>query len=162
MANHIEETGMTFAPVRTFIVGAAVLAALSGQAIAQQRVLTSPQEVARCLCQEQAIGTLRQQMDAGKAAVDREKAEIDAMDRDLAQQKTRVDPNNATSVEVFKTLLDQRDAKWDTLKNVTEVSYLEANDRYNTAVLGFQASCGGTMYEMKALEIAKSNLVCPK
>ena len=34
---------MTFAPVRTFIIGAAAIAALSGQATAQQRVLTSPQ-----------------------------------------------------------------------------------------------------------------------
>lgn len=153
---------MTFAPVRTFIIGAAAIAALNGPAAAQQRVLTSPQEIGRCLCQEIAIADLKQKNDAGKAAVDRGKAEIDAMDRDLAQQKTRVDPNNATSVEVFKTLLDQRDAKWDNLKNVIEMSYLEANDRYNTAVLGFQASCGGTMYEMKALETAKSNLVCPK
>lgn len=153
---------MRLAPVQILFFGAAALVALTGPASAQQRTLTSPQEIARCLCQEQAIDTLRQQMDAGKAAVDREKAEVDAMDRDLAQQKTRVDPNNATSVEVFKTLLDQRDAKWDTLKNVTEVSYLEANDRYNTAVLGFQASCAGTMYDMKALATAKSNLVCPK
>ncbi len=125
-------------------------------------MLTSPQEIGRCLCQEIAIADLKQKNDAGKAAVDREKAEIDAMDKDLAQQKTRVDPNNATSIEVFKTLLDQRDAKWDNLKNVIEVSYLEANDRYNTAVLGFQASCGGTMYETKALTVAKSNLICPK
>ena len=153
---------MSPASVRTLILGAAAIAALTGPAAAQQRMLNSPQEVARCLCQEQAISTLRQQMDAGKAAVDKEKAEIDAMDRDLAQQKTRVDPNNATSVEVFKTLLDQRDAKWDNLKNVTEMSYLEANDRYNTAVLGFQASCGGTLYNVEALAIARSNLVCPK
>lgn len=153
---------MNFARVRTLILGAAVVATLTAPAASQQRVLTSPQEIARCLCQEQAINTLRQQMDAGKAAVDREKAEIDAMDRDLAQQKTRVDPNNATSVEVFKTLLDQRDAKWNNLKMVTEMSYLEANDRYNTAVLGFQASCGGTLYNLEALAIAKSNLVCPK
>ncbi|MCX7353864.1 MAG: hypothetical protein NTY59_03355 [Alphaproteobacteria bacterium] len=153
---------MTFAPVRTFIIGAAAIAALSGQATAQQRVLTSPQEIGRCLCQEIAIADLKQKNDAGKAAVDREKAAIDMMDRDLAQQKARVDPNNATSVEVFKTLLDQRDAKWDNLKNVIEMSYLEANDRYNTAVLGFQASCGGTMYDMNALAIARSNLVCPK
>ena len=153
---------MTFAPVRTLIIGAAAIAALSGPAASQQRMLTSPQEIARCLCQEQAINMLRGQMDAGKAAVDREKAEIDAMDRDIAQQKPRVEPNNATSVLVCKTLLDQRDAKWDNLKNVTEMSYLEANDRYNTAVLGFQASCGGTLYNMEALAIAKSNLVCPK
>jgi len=153
---------MSLASVRTLIFGAVAIAALPGPAAAQQRTLNSPQEIARCLCQEQAISTLRQQMDAGKAAVDKEKAEVDAMDRDLAQQKTRVDPNNATSVEVFKTLLDQRDAKWDNLKNVTEMSYLEANDRYNTAVLGFQASCGGTLYNVEALAIAKSNLVCPK
>ncbi|MGE0092927.1 MAG: hypothetical protein AB7M05_13120 [Alphaproteobacteria bacterium] len=154
---------MTFVPVRTWIFGATAVVALANPSAAQQqRVLNSPQEIARCLCQEQAINTLRQQMDAGKAAVDREKAEVDAMDRDIAQQKGRVDINNATSVEVFKTLLDQRDAKWDNLKMVTEMSYLEANDRYNTAVLGFQASCGGTMYEMNALAIAKSNLVCPK
>jgi len=148
--------------MRTLIFSAAAIAALASPASSQQRTLTSPQEIARCLCQEQAIDTLRQQMDAGKASVDREKAEIDAMDRDISQQKTRVDPNNETSIEVFKTLLDQRDAKWDNLKNVIEVSYLEANDRYNTAVLGFQASCGGTMYEMNALAIAKRNLVCPK
>lgn len=153
---------MSPASVRTLILGAMAIAALTAPAAAQQRILNSPQEIARCLCQELAISTLRQQMDAGKAAVDKEKAEIDAMDRDLAQQKTRVDPNNATSVEVFKTLLDQRDAKWDNLKNVTEMSYLEANDRYNTAVLGFQASCGGTLYNLEALAIARSNLVCPK
>ena len=153
---------MSLASVRTLILGAMAVAALTAPAASQQRMLNSPQEIARCLCQEQAINTLRQQMDAGKASVEREKAEIDQMDRDLAQQKTRVDPNNATSVEVFKTLLDQRDAKWDHLKNVTEASYLEVNDRYNTAVLGFQASCGGTLYNVEALAIAKSNLVCPK
>lgn len=153
---------MSFAPLRTLIAAAAAVAALAGPAASQQRVLTSPQEIARCLCQEQAINMLRQQMDTGKAAVDREKAEIDAMDRDIAQQKPKVNPANETSVEVFKTLLDQRDAKWDRLKAVTEMSYLEANDRYNTAVLGFQASCGGTMYNLEALAIAKSNLVCPK
>ena len=153
---------MRLTSVRTLIFGVVALAALTGPAAAQQRVLTSPQEIARCLCQEIAIADLKLKNDAGKAAVEREKAEIDAMDRDLAQQKTRVDPNNATSIEVFKTLLDQRDAKWDNLKNVTEMSYLDANDRYNTAVLGFQASCGGTMYNMEALAIAKSNLVCPK
>lgn len=153
---------MSVAPLRTLIFAATAVAALAGPAASQQRVLTSPQEIGRCLCQEQAVNTLRQQMDAGKAAVDREKAEIDAMDRDLTQQKARVNPANDTSVEVFKTLLDQRDAKWDHLKTVTEMSYLEANDRYNTAVLGFQASCGGTMYNLEALAIAKSNLVCPK
>lgn len=153
---------MSLAPVRTLIFGAAAIAVLAGPAAAQQKVLTSPQEIARCLCQEQAVNTLRQQMDTGKTAVEREKAEIDAMDRDIAQQKTRVDPNNETSIEVFKTLLDQRDAKWNKLKSVTETSYLEATDRYNTAVLGFQASCGGTMYNLEALAIAKNNLVCPK
>lgn len=153
---------MSVAPLRTLIFAVAAIAASTGPAASQQRVLNSPQEIARCLCQEQAIDTLRQQMDAGKAAVDREKAEIDAMDREIAQQKARVNPNNETSVEVFKTLLDQRDAKWDRLKMVTEMSYLEANDHYNTAVVGFQASCGGTLYNLEALAIAKSNLVCSK
>ncbi len=152
---------MTFALVRTSIFAAAAIMALVAPAAAQQRVLTSPQEIARCLCQEQAINALRGRMDAGKAAVDREKADVDAMDRDIAQQRGRVDTNNPTSVEVFKTLLDQRDAKWNHLKTVTEPSYLEANDRYNTAVLGFQASCGGTSYNLEALAIAKTNLACP-
>ncbi|MGE0092920.1 MAG: hypothetical protein AB7M05_13080 [Alphaproteobacteria bacterium] len=47
-------------------------------------------------------------------------------------------------------------------KDATEVYYRKANDRQNTVVLGFQASCGGTLYNAEALAIAKCNWVCPE
>lgn len=152
---------MNMTRVRILTLSVLGMAWLAAPAVAQQKLLNSPQEIARCLCQEKNIDALRQKMDAGKGAVDREKAEVDAMDKDIAQQRPRVNPSNETSIEVFKTLLDQRDAKWSHLKDVTEPVYFEANGKYNAAVQGFQASCGGTMYNMEALAIAKRNLVCP-
>lgn len=149
--------------VRAQALAVAAMAALAffTPAAAQQKVLNSPREIGRCLCQERAIDELRRRMDARKADVDREKAEVDALDREIAQQRPRVNTDDPIGIEVFKTLLDQRDAKWNNLKSVTETAYLESTDRYNTAVLGFQASCGGTLYDVEALAIARNNLVCP-
>ena len=142
-------------------IGALALAGSFAPAKAQE-MLVSPAAVAACLCQEQSVATLSNEVANGHRAYEERRREIDDLNLRVDQGRDRVNVNNPSEVEAYKQLLDRRDQAQARFSDEVAPNYAALVARYNQAVGTFNGSCSGKSYESRALAQARSNLVCPR
>jgi len=127
-----------------------------------QQLLVSPTAVAACLCQEQSVAALSNEVANAHRGYEERRREIEDLNLRIEQGRGRVNVNNPAEVDAFKQLLDRRDQAQARFSDEVAPNYAALVARYNQAVNGFNGNCSGRAYESAALAQARSNLVCPR
>ncbi len=144
----------------------AIAIGLSGVAIshpaAAQSVLVSPDDVAACLCRDQAVSSQKAELTRQQAAYDSAQSEFQRLNTAVETQRPQVNVNDSGSIEAFRKLLDQRDAAQARFTNEASPAYAAAVDRYNQSVQAYMNQCGGKSYDSRALAAAQQSLSCPR
>jgi hypothetical protein len=146
-----------------WMAGAAILVAqgATDTSVAQQ-VVRSPDEIRTCLCQEQLLSTLNDDVRAQNRAYEDRRQAFEAFNRQVQISRQQVNTNDQVNIDAFKRLLDQRDQSVDSLVNGPMRSYANAVARYNQAVAGYNTACTGKAYDPDQLAELRRNLNCPK
>ncbi len=148
-------------PLSAIAMGTLALAGSFSMANAQQ-LLASPSAVAACLCQEQSVAALSNEVANAHRGYEERRREIETLNQQVEQGRNRVNVSNPAEVEAFKQLLDRRDQAQARFSDEVAPNYAALVGRYNQAVNGFNGNCSGKSYESAALAQARSNLVCPR
>jgi hypothetical protein len=147
------------------ILGVAMAMAMAASAAAQP---ATPQpapgdaEMSSCLCQEQNVARLNEDVRSQSRSYDDTRRNFQALDNQVLSSRPQVNVNNAGEVDAFKRLLDQRDAAADKLAGNATRSYADAVTRYNQAVAAYNSSCAGKSFDADRLAQLRRTLSCPK
>jgi hypothetical protein len=158
--NQETEGGMGMGGWRVGVVAASALIAAIGTAKAQ--VVRAPDEVRACLCKEQSVSTLNDEVQAQSRAYEAQRQSFEALDKAVQTGRPQVNVNSPADVDAFKHLLEQRDAAADTLAGPANKSYADAVQRYNQAVTDYNTACAGKAFDPDQLAALKQTLSCPK
>lgn len=142
----------------------AVLAMLgaAGTSAAQGQVISAPDAIRACLCQEQRVAGLNAEVQAQSRTYAQQRASFEALDKQVQTSRPHVDVHSQTDVDAFKQLLERRDAAQDALSGPATSNYAAAVQRYNQAVADYNGSCAGKAFDQDALAAVKRTLSCPK
>ncbi|HXY99259.1 MAG TPA: hypothetical protein VEI03_04620 [Stellaceae bacterium] len=138
------------------------LALIVAAGAARAQVVRAPDEIRSCLCKEQAVTMLNEEVQAQSHAYETQRQNVNALDHSVEAGRPRVNVNNPADVDAFKSLLERRDAAADALAGPVTKSYAEAVQRYNQAVADYNATCAGKAFDPDQLAAAKQVLSCPK
>lgn len=153
---------MAYARCVTAFTLTAVLVHAGAQPIAAQTTLTSPKEIAHCLCLERTINDLRFQMDTERYAQDSEQLRLDILKEQIEQQRPHVNVDDPASVESFKALLDRLDAEQGRFQDEVSPRYADSVERYNKAVGAYDGPCRGKFFDGGVVAALSPNLNCPR
>jgi hypothetical protein len=73
-------------------------------------MITAPQDIAACLCLEQAVSVLARDMEARKAIYEEKGRLLEGLDGEVAASRRRLNVENPNEVAAFRDLLDRRNA----------------------------------------------------
>jgi uncharacterized protein YukE len=143
------------------ILGSMVALAAAASPTAAQ-IVRSPDEIRACLCKEQLVSTLNQNVQGEARAYEDKRRAFEALDKQVQSSRAAVNVNNSADVDAFKRLLDQRDASADALAGPATKSYADTVQRYNQAVSDYNGSCAGKSFDADAMAEQKRTLSCPR
>ena len=157
---------MTRGTTRRLLSSTALIAVVAmGLTFAGPARPASPQalsldELKSCLCQEQQIQRMRQEVDLRAKDSKQRAAELASMKRDLALRYTQVDTYEELSVEQYKYRFEQKERLQHSL-NASLSAQLAAVNKLNAAVATYNAQCTTRPMIKSLVEKAKQNLICP-
>jgi len=144
-------------------IGIGAIAVALGAAGAQaQIVLRSPRDIAVCLCQDQTVSNLRDEMELQKQVYETSKSEYDALAAEAERQYAELNINDSDAIAAYRQLLERRDVAEANFKLEAAPTYAAVVARYNQAVQSYNATCSGKAYDPDALAAAQNGLYCPR
>jgi len=150
-----------FGRVAIWGIGLIALWGAAAKAQAPVPVPTQSAEIAACLCLDQAVKTLRADMDAKNQALNATTQRLADFDAQLARDKPQVNINNPDSVARYKALLEQRDAAYRQSIGSVHTDATAATARYNARVSEYNARCANRPFPSDLVAAAQSRLMCP-
>jgi len=148
-------------PILAVAIGLSGAVAFSWPAAAQS-VLTSPADVAACLCRDQAVKDQKAELTRQQSDYDGAQSEFQQLNTEVETRRPQVNVNDSGSINAFRQLLDRRDAAQVRFTDQVSPAYAAAVDRYNQSVQSYMNQCGGKSYDSRALEAAQQSLPCPR
>jgi hypothetical protein len=147
---------------RAVFWGAGLVALSVGAAKAQVPVLPPESaEISACLCLDQAVKTLRADMDTKNQALNATTQRLADLDTQLARERPQVNVNNPDSVARYKVLLEQRDAAYRQSIGPVHTDATQATARYNVRVNEYNARCANRPFNSALVAAAQAHLMCP-
>lgn len=130
-------------------------------ASAAQAQSMSLDEVRYCLCQEQAIKGLRQDLAEKRSAYDGAKARLSAMQIEINTMRSTMDPNDSLKVQLLAEQIGRRDQASRSIQAAEYPALQSATGRLNAAVAQYNQNCANRSMRKLDIETASSNLQCP-
>ncbi|HEY1506890.1 MAG TPA: hypothetical protein VGF92_21490 [Stellaceae bacterium] len=151
--------------MRKVICGAVVaLGVLAGGAIvpASAQVVSDPNVIRSCLCEQQFVLDLQSGVGAKRQTLESSQRNQASLASQVDTRRAQINVYNHTELDAFKQLLQQRDASMDATADATK-TYDDAAERYNQAVAAYNANCAGRSYDDTVLhQIQATPLACPR
>lgn len=141
---------------------AATLALTAIVGTAEAQVVRAPDEIRACLCKEQSVASLNQEVQTQSRAYDSQRQSFEALDKAVQSGRPQVNVNNPADVDAFKRLLERRDTAADALAGTATKTYADVVQRYNRAVADYNATCAGKAFDPDTLSAVKKTLSCAK
>jgi hypothetical protein len=135
--------------------------AMPAAAQSPQMILRTPQEVTNCLCMEFAVNTAANDVAARQRIYEDSRRAFQALDAELNQRRTTMNPSNPADVESFRALLDRRNEAFSRYSRETTPEYGAVVEDYNRRVSQFNQSCSGRSYDATVLAQVRQSLICP-
>lgn len=143
------------------IVWAAPVLAAATAASAQE-VLHAPDAIRSCLCREQSVSALANDVLQQNKLYEEKRKALETLDNDVRSRRAQVNVANQGEVDAFRQLLERRDQASAEFAGPVTRNYSDTVARYNDAVAAFNNACAGKAYDPDVLAQVRSNLSCPK
>ncbi|HEY3917013.1 MAG TPA: hypothetical protein VGL83_04435 [Stellaceae bacterium] len=149
--------------MRTFACGTLALGFLScvGIAPAIAQVVSDPSAIRSCLCEQQFVSVLEDNVTNRRQALESSQRSQAALTNQVATRRAQINVYDNAEIDAFKALLQQRDAAQATTATASQ-SYDDAATRYNQAIDGYNARCAGRSYDETVLHQVQATLACPR
>jgi hypothetical protein len=141
-------------------LAAALIATLPTTFSARAQSL-SVDEVRDCLCREQSVKSLRQGVAEKRASYDSAHARLEAMQRDIDQSRTTMDPNDSIQVQLLAEQIQRRDALRTHIQQNEYPALQGPLAKLNAAVAEYNQLCANRSMRNIDVQAAQSNLQCP-
>lgn len=145
----------------TFLGGALALAFGVWALPLGAEVFTAPESIRHCLCAEQDIAALSQDVRTQFAAYEDAWKRLDTLNDLVRTKRPQINVNNPEEVDAFRRLLAERDGAEKLFTDKTSPDYAALVSRYNGKVSEFNAGCGDKSYDAAVLARVKAGLTCP-
>ncbi|MGB8841100.1 MAG: hypothetical protein WCC64_08490 [Aliidongia sp.] len=136
------------------------LAGNIGSAIGQG-IVTEPNAIIGCLCQEQGIDLLRSRLSDAQRVFDEDRRQIDALDRQLDQARATINVASQSQVDAVKALNLEREALYAQTYDVDAAALRRATDRYNRLAGQYGAQCANRYFDSIQMTQYRAHLSCP-
>ncbi len=149
--------------MRTIVCGALALGLLSGfgNLPVSAQVISDPNTIRSCLCEQQFVLDLQDSVASHRQALESSQRTEASLDNQVSTRRAQTTVYDNSELDASKQLLQQRDqsiaATADAAKNYDDVAA-----RYNQAVATYNATCAGHSYDETVLRQAKATLACPR
>lgn len=149
--------------MRIFMGGALALGLLScaATAPASAQVVSDPNAIRSCLCQQQFVTGLQDTVTARRQTLESGQRNEASLNNQVATRRAQINVYDSAELDAFKTLLQQRDAAQAATVTATQ-NYDDAATRYNQAIDGYNAQCAGRSYNDGVLHQVQATLACPR
>jgi len=149
--------------MRNMVCGALALGLLScfGNLPATAQVISDPNTIRSCLCEQQFVLDLQDGVAGKRQALESSQRTRASLANQVDTRRAQINVYDNAELDAFKQLLQQRDQSIAATADVAK-SYDDAADRYNQAVATYNATCAGHSYDENVLRQAKATLACPR
>ncbi|HWE76594.1 MAG TPA: hypothetical protein VG328_25745 [Stellaceae bacterium] len=149
--------------MRTIVCGALALGLLSGLGTlsVSAQVISDPNAIRSCLCEQQFVLDLQDSVAGRRQALESSQRTQASLANQVETRRAAINVYDSRELDAFKQLLQQRDQSIAATADVTK-NYDDAADRYNQAVATYNATCAGRSYDQIVLTQAKATLSCPR
>jgi hypothetical protein len=117
--------------------------------------------VQQCLCAQRELSFREREMRSARRNWERLRSEADALTRQVADERPRVNVDDRRDIDAFIALLARRDA--------AARSYRQGNQQYDAAVTNYNnavelnnAACSGRSFYPDQVAAARATLACPR
>ena len=141
------------------LLATAFLGGVEAQAQSASVPLTVP-EIQQCLCMQPKLQPLQDDWLEKQRAFDEQQAQLATIDREVINQRQKLDPNDLVGQQVLKDLLSQQQALRDAISTQYLPAVNQARDAYNAAVQSYNGLCTRPRYSGDETA-ARANLSCP-
>ncbi len=149
--------------MRNVVYGALALGLLScfGNQPATAQVISDPNTIRSCLCEQQFVLDLQDGVAGKRQALESSQRTQASLANQVDTRRAQINVYDNAELDAFKQLLQQRDQSIATTADVAK-TYDDAAGRYNQAVATYNATCAGHSYDENVLRQAKATLACPR
>jgi|SRR5579859_5146703 len=127
-----------------------------------QVLMSTPQQISQCLCQNRAVDALKAAMDRQFRIYEESRQRYAALESQVDAVKARMDVRDRDQIESFQRLLDQRDAAQHQFQDEATPAYAVTVDRYNAAVNAYNTICANAVFDPTVLAKVQKALYCPR
>jgi hypothetical protein len=150
--------------MRTIVCGALALGLLSygGIAPSSAQVVSDPNAIRTCLCEQQFVLDLQDGVTGKRQALESSQRSQASLVNQVDTRRAQINVYNNAELDAFKQLLQERDAAIAATSTATQ-SYDDTAERYNQAVAAYNATCAGHSYDDTVLRQVKATpFACPR
>ncbi len=153
----------SLACLNALVLSLGMIAAASTSAWAQSSTAAlTVDQIRACMCEEQTIADLRQNLAQSQAKYDQSNAHIQKLTQQIQQLQTTMDPNDTMAQDQLRELIDLRARVEQDMYEQDLPRLQKATRDLNNEVADYNNRCAAhTIYELDQAAAAK-NLVCPK
>jgi hypothetical protein len=156
------DTGKVAFAGRWSMFAVLVAAGFALPADAQQPIVSSPDTIRACLCQQQSVNRQVSELAARRQTYDERRRQADALVAEAAARKSQVDINDPAAIAAYSELLGRRDAAVRTLADDLTPRYSAFVGSYNQRVAQYNQQCSGQSFDAAVLSRVQQSLVCPQ
>lgn len=149
--------------IRTFATVAGMTAGvvLGSGVTAPAQVTTTLPAVQRCLCAQQAVTALGDDMRMTQRREQQARGRADALAQQVEAARPRVNTDNRSDIEAFSALLQRRDEAAHAFLRESQ-RYADVVTHYNEAVEEDNAACSGRLFDPEEIASLRGRLSCPR
>ena len=149
--------------MRTIVCGVLGLGLLTciGNVPASAQVISDPNTIRSCLCEQQFVLDLQDSVAGRRQALESSQRKQASLANQVETRRAQINVYDSSELDAFKQLLQQRDESIAATADVAK-NYDDAANRYNQAVATYNATCAGHTYDEAVLRQAKATLACPR
>lgn len=150
--------------MRNIVCNALAIGLLSCGAIApaSAQVVSDPNMIRSCLCEQQFVMDLRDGVNSRRQALESSQRSQAGLANQVETRRAQINVYDNAEVDAFKQLLQERDTAVAATAAATK-TYDDAAERYNQAVAAYNASCAGHSYDETVLrQVQATPLACPR
>lgn len=136
--------------------------AISSRALAQDassNLFLSPEDTRECICLEDQVNGMREELDASKQASEGVAAEFARLDTLVEQARDSIDVNDEAEVDSFRRLFNRREELRQQL-SVASRPYDQLIGRYNRIAMTYNSQCANRKMFKVNVDAARADPQC--
>ena len=149
--------------MRNLVRGAGALGLLFcvGMQPAAAQIVTDPNTIRTCLCEQQFVTALQDNVATRRLALESSQRNQNSLANQVDTRRAQINVYDNSELDAFKKLLQQRDDAIAATAAETQ-RYDDAAQRYNQSVAAYNATCAGRSYDETVLRQVQATLACPR